>query len=136
MTQEPAPDPRSSPKPAPGNDEPAVAAQVADRWLARVERLYPTHRVVFIVAAAGLSLVNLVTGPPWWSFWPVAVAAVVFLTHYLVWKSNTVGERWADLRAHELTERSYDKPHIDMVVDRYTPPAPKRPRSSSPTPRR
>jgi hypothetical protein len=36
--------------------------------------------------------------------------------HYLIYKSRTVDERWADERTADLRSKSYDAGHIDTIV--------------------
>jgi len=60
--------------------------------------------------------VNWATGRGWWSFWPIAVWSVALGVHYLVYKSRTVDERWADERTADLRSKSYDAGHIDTIV--------------------
>jgi len=41
---------------------------------------------------------------------------VVLAVHYLVHKTRTVDERWAEDRAAELHSKSYDAGHIDQIA--------------------
>lgn len=36
--------------------------------------------------------------------------------HYLVYKSRTVDEKWADERTADLRSKSYDAGHIDAIA--------------------
>lgn len=36
--------------------------------------------------------------------------------HYLVYKSRTVDDKWADERTADLRSKSYDAGHIDAIV--------------------
>jgi hypothetical protein len=36
--------------------------------------------------------------------------------HYLVYKSRTVDEKWADERTADLRSKSYDAGHIDAIT--------------------
>lgn len=59
---------------------------------------------------------NWAFGGRWWSFWPLAAWGVVLAVHYLVRKSRTVDEAWADERAADLRSKSYDASHIDAIA--------------------
>lgn len=101
----------------------------------RVVRLFPAHRLVFIGLLSTLTAGNLWSGPPWWTFWPMIAAAVLFTLHYMILKVVTADESWADRRADEISERSYDLSHVTSITERYTrPPKPRRhPPPSTPT---
>jgi hypothetical protein len=62
--------------------------------------------------------VNWATGGGWWSFWPLLVWGVVLGAHYLIHKTRTVGEGWAEERAADLRSKSYDASHIDSIIER------------------
>jgi 2TM domain len=59
---------------------------------------------------------NWMTGGNWWSFWPLAAWGVVLAAHYMVYKSSTVDEAWANERTAELHSKSYDASHIDRIA--------------------
>ncbi|MEZ5843068.1 MAG: hypothetical protein R3D27_04970 [Hyphomicrobiaceae bacterium] len=87
-----------------------------------VVRLYPVHRAAALAALAALGGLNLWSGPPWWTFWPMLVLAALFTAHFMARRAITADERWADARADEIGERSYDRSHIESITDRYTRP--------------
>jgi hypothetical protein len=60
--------------------------------------------------------VNGATGGGWWSFWPLAVWGVALGVHYLIYKSRTVDEKWAEARTADLRSKSYDAGHIDAIA--------------------
>lgn len=74
------------------------------------------HARAFATGAVVLSAANWFTGAPWWSFWPLAAWGVVFAAHYLVRKSKSVDEHWADEHAAEVHAKSYDVAHIDSIA--------------------
>ncbi len=74
------------------------------------------HAWAFVAGACVLSAANWLSGGPWWSFWPLGVWAVVFAGHYLVSKTLSVDERWAEERTAEVHANSYDVSHIDAIA--------------------
>ncbi len=98
--------------------EPSPAVSLADR----LARMLPAHRVLFAILMSVLTALNLWSGPPWWTFWPMLAAAVPFTLHTMIAKAVTADERWADRRADEISDRSYDLAHTTSIVERYTRP--------------
>ena len=50
--------------------------------------------------------------------WPMLAWGMLLLLHYLLYKSWTVDERWADARVEELNLKSYDRGHIESIKKR------------------
>jgi hypothetical protein len=68
-----------------------------------------------VVALAALS----VAGIDWhWAAWPMLAWAILLLIHYLLYKSSTVDEHWAEERVEELNLKSYDRSHIESIRER------------------
>ena len=80
------------------------------------------HALAFCAGAMALALANWLSGPPWWSFWPIAAWSVAFTVHYMVHKARTTDDRWARERAADLRSKSYDASHIDSIRKRYSDP--------------
>ena len=87
--------------------------------LQMMQRLYPWHRNIFIGFNVALTVLNVVTGPPWWGLWPLLITGLVFAIHYLVYKASIIDEAWVDERAAELHYKSYDQGHIDFIAERH-----------------
>ena len=64
-----------------------------------------------------LALADFLTPGSWWSFWPIALWTAAFGGHYLVYKSRTVDESWAEERTADLHSKSYDAHHIDRIAE-------------------
>jgi len=77
------------------------------------------HLVASMLVNAALSAANVITGPPWWSFWPLLGTAFLLALHYFAYKAVTADERWANDRAEELNLKSYDRSHIEDLKARY-----------------
>ncbi len=92
----------------PGVEAPAQAVASARRWFRR-------HFAAFLVVNVGLTAANVVTGAPWWAFWPLAIWGMALLVHYLVYKTSTVDDAWVDARVADLRSKSYDLSHIDDI---------------------
>jgi len=70
-----------------------------------------------------LTLANVVTGRPWWAFWPLLVTSFALGIHYLLYKTLMVDEQWAEERVGELNLKSYDRSHIEALKSRLGEPA-------------
>jgi hypothetical protein len=78
--------------------------------------VFRRHAGAYVAAACALITANWFTGAPWWSFWPLAAWSVALGVHYLVYKTLTTDERWAEERAADLHSKSYDAHHIDIIA--------------------
>lgn len=86
----------------------------------RLVQLYPWHLWGFAGLNGALTLANIVTGPPWWAFWPLLVTGLLFGIHYLFFKTATTDEDWVEQRIDELNVKSYDQGHIEDIRERAT----------------
>ena len=77
------------------------------------------HVTIFLLLNAALGMANLVTGKPWWAFWPLLATGFLLAIHYLGYKSFTVDDAWADERSQELNLKSYDRSHIEDLKSRH-----------------
>ncbi len=75
--------------------------------------------VAFVALNTGLNLTNVLTGRPWWAFWPLIVTAMLLGLHYLLHKAMMVDEHWAEERIEELNLKSYDRSHIEQLKSRF-----------------
>jgi hypothetical protein len=82
-------------------------------------RTFRWHVVLCLALNAGLSFINLTTGGIWWAFWPLLVTGILLAIHYLLYKSFTVDDAWAEERIQELNLKSYDRSHIEDLKSRY-----------------
>lgn len=100
---------------APEPRGPRALAGTARRAMAA----FPWHLRISLALNAALNAVNALTGWPWWAFWPLVVSAFALAVHYLLYKSVTVDEGWAEARTEELNLKSYDRSHIEGLKERY-----------------
>jgi hypothetical protein len=75
--------------------------------------------LAFVALNIGLNLTNVMTGRPWWAFWPLIVTGMLLGLHYLLYKAMTVDEHWAEERIEELNLKSYDRSHIEELKSRF-----------------
>lgn len=104
---------------------------MADRGAAAEARAFRLHAWAFVLGNAALNVTNWLNAGAWWAFWPLAAWSVVLAAHYLVHKSRSVDQRWAEERAADLHSKSYDASHIDSIAERYdvkTPEQPEKPK--------
>ena len=94
-------------------------------WREAVVRAFRWHLLAFVALNAVLSLANAATGGPWWAFWPLLVTCFLLAVHFLLYKTVTVDDRWAEERVEELNLKSYDRSHIEELKSRFGGP-PKR----------
>jgi hypothetical protein len=80
------------------------------------------HRIVLIGGLIILFLINRLTAGSGWFFWVCLAWSVIFAVHFFVVKSINVDEDWADDRAYELREKSYDLKHIRDIRKSYIKP--------------
>jgi hypothetical protein len=73
------------------------------------------HGLLF--AAVGTLIVCLrVTWMPWMPlFWPLVIWYVVFSLHFLLVRSLTANDEWADERADKLRRHAYDFQHVKDI---------------------
>jgi hypothetical protein len=90
---------------------------MAQRSAAAEARAFRLHAWAFVVGNSILSGANWLTAGGWWAFWPLAAWSVVLAAHYLVHKSRSVDERWAEERTADLHSKSYDASHIDRIAE-------------------
>ena len=79
-------------------------------------RAFRWHAWAYAAGAGALSVANWLTGPPWWSFWPLAAWGVALAGHYMTRKARTVNEAWVEERTADLHSKSYDASHIDRIA--------------------
>jgi hypothetical protein len=101
-------------------------AQVA-RLTTRLSQSLYWHRSVLIVGLAALLLLTWLITASGWLFWVCLSWGMIFAIHYFLVKSINVDEDWADDRAYDLREKSYDLRHIRDIRRSYI-----KPRSSKP----
>jgi 2TM domain len=87
--------------------------------LSRVERggvsAFRRHALVFVLANALLTGVNVYMGAPWWAFWPLVVWGLALMVHFFFHRAATADEAWVEERALDLRSKSYDLSHIDDI---------------------
>ena len=98
----------------PGRDSPARTDRAGRATTAAQN--FRRHAWTYAAGACALIAANWLTGAPWWSFWPLAAWGVVLAVHYLVHKSRTVDEAWAEERTADLHSKSYDASHMDTIA--------------------
>ena len=86
-------------------------------------RAFRWHLMAFVALNAASSLANALTGRPWWAFWPLIVTGFLLGLHYLLYKSLSVDDQWAEERVEELNLKSYDRSHIDELKSRFGRPS-------------
>jgi hypothetical protein len=103
-----------------GTDRPESTAPARHKQDARAahEGWLRLHIRIYAVAAVLLIVVDKLTGPALWSFWPLIAWGGVLAVHFFAVKSLFVDEDWVEERARELHDKSYDFGHIDDIRDR------------------
>jgi len=81
----------------------------------RSPRAFRRHFAAYLVVNVALTAANVVTGAPWWAFWPFAAWSLPLLVHYLIYKASTIDDAWVDERIEDLRSKSYDLSHIDDI---------------------
>lgn len=81
----------------------------------RAERAFLRHRLAFLLCNGALTVANVVTGSPWWAFWPLIAWGLALMLHFLFYRATTVEDAWVEERTQDLRAKSYDFAHIDSI---------------------
>ena len=85
---------------------------------ALVKKLFRWHLLAYSVIIGALSIVNILIGGGWWSFWPMCAWGIGLAFHFFYYKSVTVDEAWVQERTDDMRLRSVDLSHIRDIEDR------------------
>jgi|GEM_PF-1076162 len=89
-------------------------------------RNFRRHFAAFLVVNVALTAANVMSGAPWWAFWPLAVWSLPLLVHFLIYKASSIDDAWVDERIADLRSKSYDLSHIDDIKRQPSGAAPER----------
>lgn len=90
----------------------------ARRLTGLISASFGRHFLVFLTACLGVLALAAATG--WrWLYWVPLAWGIGLLIHYLVYKANSVDERWVEERTEELRLKSYDHDHIESIRSRH-----------------
>ncbi len=98
-----------------------IPSNIERDWAGAIDmmrRFYPWHRIGFLAFNGIVTVLNVVSGPPWWGLWPLLITGLAFAVHYLVYKASVIDDDWVDERAADLYYKSYDQGHIDFIAER------------------
>ncbi|MFP6746773.1 MAG: hypothetical protein VCD66_04140 [Alphaproteobacteria bacterium] len=74
------------------------------------------HHGLLFFGIAALMISARVTFAPWMPlFWPLAIWYVVFSLHFLLVRSLTANDDWADERADKIRRHAYDFQHVKDI---------------------
>jgi 2TM domain len=95
----------NSPAPTPSSAPDAEKLERAKRRVAAIKGFY-IHLAVFVLVIAGLAVVNLVTGKPWWVLWVVLGWGIGVLGHAVGVYGRTpkVVENWERRKLEQLMD--------------------------------
>jgi len=79
------------------------------------------HVLIFVLANALLTGVNIFMGAPWWAFWPLVLWGLALMVHFFFHRAATVDDAWVEERTLELRAKSYDLGHIDDIREHPSP---------------
>jgi hypothetical protein len=101
----------------------ALDGSVAPPGTARAlaARAFRRHLFSFVLGNCVLTAINVYTGAPWWSFWPLIAWGLLLMIHYLFFRAATVEDAWVEERILDLRAKSYDLGHIDVIRDNPAP---------------
>ncbi len=94
------------------------------------------HGLLFFVCGALIVLARIFWLPWMPVFWPLLVWYVLFSLHFLLVRSLTANDEWADERADKIRRQAYDFQHVKDIyiqpTNLETPSGPRRrPQKSS-----
>lgn len=74
------------------------------------------HHGLLFAAVAALMIAARLTWLPWLPlFWPLIIWYAVFSLHFLLLRSFSADEEWADERADKLRRKAYDFQHVKDI---------------------
>ncbi len=74
------------------------------------------HHGLLMVAVIALMIGARVTFAPWMPlFWPLLIWYIVFSLHFLLVRSLTANDDWADERADKIRRHAYDFQHVKDI---------------------
>ena len=76
------------------------------------------HTIAYCLCIGAVNAINIYQGAPWWAIWPTLTWGVLFAVHYFIYKAMNVDENWANERAAEIREYSYDFDHMKDMQSR------------------
>ncbi len=79
----------------------------------------PVHGYVYVIVNGLLISLNVMTGRPSWSFWPLFCWGILLACHFLYVRSVNVDQDWVERRADDLRRKSYDASHIIDIQTSY-----------------
>jgi len=91
--------------------------------------MFRRHLAAFVLVNALLTAANISMGPPWWAFWPLILWGIALMLHFLVHRSRTVDESWAEERTLDVRSKSYDAGHINDIREHPAPSIENEPRN-------
>ncbi len=83
-----------------------------DKLIGSLSVWFPRHRITYVVVIGGLTIFNMLDGPPWWAVWPMMIWGLVLLIHLCIVKACQADDEWVAQRALELRYKSYDFGHM------------------------
>ena len=87
--------------------------------LARLNRAlltsYRWHQPLFLAGLAALGTIDLAFLDGWGTFWIMLSWGMVFGVHFMVFRAQTVDERWVQERTIFDVQRPWDTGHIQEI---------------------
>ncbi|MBT5110240.1 MAG: 2TM domain-containing protein [Rhodospirillaceae bacterium] len=80
---------------------------------------FRVHGAVYLGVNAALFILDWAIGGAWWFHFTALIWGFVLVIHFLVMKTFSVDENWADERSAKLRHGSYDVGHIIQISDDY-----------------
>lgn len=99
----------------PSSDRPEKTKARGRVSLQRIVHAFHAHAAVAAAFNLAIGCANILTGPPWWGFWPHLASVVLLLVHYFAWKAARIDDHWVSARTSEIQYRSYDRGHIEQI---------------------
>ncbi|MDP6345295.1 MAG: hypothetical protein QF578_07745 [Alphaproteobacteria bacterium] len=95
---------------------PAVLRRIIDYYRQRSPITLLWHHGALLLIVAVLLVAGRFTVAPWLPvFWPLLIWYVIFAFHFLLLRSLSVGDDWADARADKLRRQAYDFQHVKEI---------------------
>lgn len=82
-------------------------------------RAFRAHGLFYISVNALIFILDWVVGGAWWFHFVTLAWGFLLVIHFLVMKTFTVDESWAETRSAKLRYDSYDVGHIMQISNDY-----------------
>ncbi|MBT5264688.1 MAG: hypothetical protein HOL85_07650 [Rhodospirillaceae bacterium] len=86
-------------------------------WKAFAIQNYVRHERIYFTAIVLLTIADFIFWDGWATFWAMLVLTVLYVIHFMLWKSMTATDEWADEHVYTHVYRPWDTGHIEDIKE-------------------